>query len=195
MNPGFGIGASTATMPEEQRKAVEAAIKPMMEETFSSPIFWTSIILGTLVAAYSIFVGIRLLKSKAGSWRLAVIRAGLVVFVLMPLELWQGAIQSKHMAKMQEAMMTSTGSGTPPPDFVGDIMSATMWGALVATAIVTIAINVVLLITITRPAVREFLDSGAGENDVAGYNPHMGMVGPPPNQPPVQPPNQPPPQI
>jgi hypothetical protein len=200
MNPGLGMGMSTSTMPDEQREAFEAAMKPMLEETFSSPVFWVSIIFGILIAGFSIWTGIRLIKSKPGSWRLAAIRAVLVVGVLMPLEIWQGVLQSKHMESLQKAMMASSGPSGPPPELMGNIMSATMWATIIATAVFTIAVNMVLLLMMTRPAVKEYLDSGAGQSDVPGYNPHMGMAGPPPAPPqaapvpPGNPPSEPPPQ-
>jgi hypothetical protein len=72
------------------------------------------------------------------------------------------------------------------------IMRGAGYGALIFTFIFVLIINGLLLFFMTRPSVKEYLETVAtgGDNTIPGYDPSMGLAaGPPPGS--AQPPHGP----
>lgn len=184
INPEMGAQMTGQGLQPEQKKAMQDALQVMTEETIGTPLYWIAFGAGLTLAAFSIYAGIKLLKRKAGSWKLGAIRAGFAVLIVLPIEFWRDLKSMEYMADLTKAMVNApTGKNAPSPELMANVMSGAAWGSIVAAFVVALVLNVVLLIMITRPKVKEYLDDGAGQSDSPEYNPTMGMAAPPPGQP------------
>ncbi|MEE9312603.1 MAG: hypothetical protein V3V10_09355 [Planctomycetota bacterium] len=169
-------------MPAKQKVEFERLVRPVLESTNTAASLYSSASVDLFLAAFSIFVGISLLRSKPRSWRLATIRAGIGGLIGLPLSIWHTIEEVPIIEAINSATMASlkVQTGHAPPQMFSKAMDAGIIGTVILTMVVVAAFNIALFIMMNGKNVKKYLDSGAGQSEIPGYDGTMGMAGPHP---------------
>jgi hypothetical protein len=201
----FAPGVSPEVKQEMDRMALELVTAMKGRWTF-----WLNMASEGVLMVLTVAAGVFLVvKPKPLGRKLAIARA-LLVLLMIPVAGYEGIETVNQQMEMQQRIMKISAQDavkerekTNPSkddaereqrrkdaeqmmDSAQPIMKAFGVGAVVATIVIVIIINGLLLLFITRPAVKEYLESVAktGDNSIPGYDPSMGLMqGPPPGPP------------
>ncbi|MCA8914626.1 MAG: hypothetical protein KDB90_04370 [Planctomycetes bacterium] len=221
---GGGISGSTFApgLSPEVKQEMDRMTAQMISDMKGRWSFWLNMAGEGLVMALSFSAGIWLvIKPKPLGRKLAIARA-LLVLLLVPVAGYEGVkaiegqlesqaqimkLSTDDAIKKQEASNPSANNeqaenrrkrAEETMDSMQPLVRGASYGVVIVTSIGVLVINCLLLFFMTRPAVKEYLESveEGGDNSIPGYDPSMGLVtGPPPGPPhPGQPSpaNQPP---
>ncbi|MCB9894407.1 MAG: hypothetical protein H6839_08155 [Planctomycetes bacterium] len=216
---GGGISGSTFApgISPEVKQEMDRMTAEMISDMKGRWSFWLNMAGDGVVMVLSFMAGIWLVfKPKPLGRKLAIARA-LLVLALVPVAGYEGVkaiegqlesqarimkLSTEDAIKKQEASNPSANqeeaerrrkSAEKAMDSMQPFVKGASYGVVIITSIGVLIINALLLFFMTRPAVKEYLESveSGGDNSIPGYDPSMGLMkGPPPGAQP--PPNQPP---
>lgn len=194
---GFTGSSFAVGVDEEARRQIDQFTEDMTTNMLGRWSFWVNNVGEVVIVGLSLVAGFLLaLKPRPIGRKLAIARA-LLVLVLVPVVAYESVIVIEDQFALQERMMRATLEGQPStpgvsPDEVLEEMQPLVrgitYGGVIFTVVVILAINLLLLYFMTRPAVQEYLKNAA-EGRTGGipqYDPAMGIMHPPPQQ--AQPP-------
>lgn len=217
LGAGGMSGANFApNLSPETKAEMDRITQVMIENMKGRWSFWLNNILELSIVVLSVLAGVLLaIKPRPLGRKLAITRA-LVVMLALPIAGYEGMtaleqnmemqkgvqkIQIEETLAQQEARNPSKDDNERAQrrrniegtfDTMQPVMRGAGYGALIFTFIFVLIINGLLLFFMTRPAVKEYLESVAsgGDHAIPGYDPSMGYAsGPPPGS--AQPPHGP----
>jgi hypothetical protein len=213
-----GISGSSfaPNLTPETKAEMDRITQVMIDNMKGRWSFWLNNIVELSIVVLSLLAGVLLvIKPKPLGRKLAIARA-LVVMLALPVAGYEGMtaleqnmemqkgvmkIQAEEALAQQEARNPSKDDNERAErrrsieggfDTMQPIMRGAGYGALIFTFIFVLIINGLLLFFMTRPSVKEYLETVAtgGDNTIPGYDPSMGLAaGPPPGS--AQPPHGP----
>lgn len=208
-------GANFApNLTPEAKAEMDRITQVMIESMKGRWSFWLNNIAELSIVVLSVLAGILLvIKPRPLGRKLAITRA-LVVMLALPVAGYEGMtaleqnmemqkgflkVQAEETLAQQEARNPSKDDNERAQrrrdiesgfDTMQPIMRGAGYGALIFTFVFVLIINGLLLFFMTRPSVKEYLESVAtgGDHAIPGYDPSMGFAsGPPPGS--AQPPH------
>ena len=214
---GGGMSGSTfANVSPAAKTEIDRLTQDMVDASMARWSFWLYHAMEVVIVGVSIVAGIFLaMRPKPLGRKLAIARA-ILVFALIPVYGYETAQSMEGLTDMQDRMMSVTIDDNlaerekrdPAKDDAErqrrrdeikratDVMQPIMKGAIFGTMIVVIVgmliINALLVFFMTRPAVKEYLESVAvhGDHAIPNYDPSMGLATGPPQPPQQAPPMQ-----
>lgn len=205
---GGGMSASTFAfnMSPEAKQELDRMGETMVQASLHRWSFWLNIGFEVIIAVVSVVAGFFLaIKQKPKGRNLAIARA-LIVIAALPVYGYESISASEAsldmMSEMQQVqvrdMMKQQEKDNPSEspeqrqrreeqikdqlDSMQPFMKGATFGTIVFMVVAILVLNSFLLFSMTRPSMREYLESveREGDNTVAGYDPSMGMIRPPP---------------
>ncbi|MCB9933546.1 MAG: hypothetical protein H6841_09010 [Planctomycetes bacterium] len=206
---GGGMSGSSfaPNMSPEAKAELDRIAQVMVENMKGRWSFWLNNLIELSIIVLSLVAGTLLvIKPKPVGRKLAIARA-LVVLLALPIAGYEGftaldenmemqiglqKIQAEDMIKQEEARSPSKNDKERADrrqriertfDSVQPIMRGAGYGFLIFSFICVLILNGLLLLFMTRPAVKDYMDNVAkgAEQVIPGYDPSMGYAsGPPP---------------
>lgn len=209
---GFTGTEFSPTLSDEAKQEIDRMSKVMMDDMMGRWTFWATQIVNLVAVVLSLIGGIFLAFKPKPFGRKAAISRALVVLLLMPLTGYEDMkaldtvmnMQGKAMDISIDSEIKKQEKANPGMDEaekqrrrdeakqitegMQPIMKGVTYGTVVMTIVFSLIFNGLLLFFMTRPNVKEYLESvvADGEDAIPGYDPSMGLMGgaPPPSGPP-----------
>lgn len=202
-------GAEFSNVSPAAKAEIEKLTQDLVAQSKSRWSFWLYNALEVVTVCLSVVAGILLVvKPKPLGRKLAIARA-LVVFVLVPVYGYETSQSLEGVTAMQDRMiaisiddqLAERERRDPSKDLaekqrrrdemertmsqMQPFMRGAMMGTMVFMSVGMLVLNSLLLFFMTRPAVKEYLESlAAGGGDfIPGYDPSMGLASGPPRPP------------
>jgi hypothetical protein len=209
-----GGGISGSALVPNLSPEVKTELDRMAEEMASNMkgrwSFWLNQVIEVVIIGLSLTAGLFLvIKPKPLGRKLAIARA-LVVMLTIPIAGYEGITAMEEQMEMQTRMqkvqvedaIAKDEANNPSKteserlekrrrterifDDMAPLMKGLGFGVMVIMFVGILILNSLLLFFMTRPAVKEYLESVAagGDQAIPGYDPSMGLASGPPQQPP-----------
>lgn len=204
---GAGTSAFAPGVDEQTKQEIEKFAATMMEDMLGRWSFWVYLGSEVFVVVLSILAGVRLaIRPKPIGRNLAIARAALVLLFLPVYGIENFSAMDRQMemqGQMQKSMIDrqireQAGNKGEKEiqrrqkesqeilDQMSPIMRGVTYGAVIFTVVFVMVLNGLLLFFMTRPSVKDYLESVAAEgtSGIPQLDPSMGlMMGPPPTDP------------
>lgn len=218
---GSGMSASTFSfnLSPEAKEELDRIGEAMVQAALGRWSFWLNIGFELAIAVVSIAAGFLLaIRPSPRGRKLAIARA-LIVLAALPVYGYENITAAEQslgmMERMQEVQINDVEKQLEEDnpaeseeqreqrkrrirnqmESIQGVTKGATYGLVLLTVVAVMVLNAVLLFFMTRPSAKEYLESVASEGpaEIPGYDPSMGMMGPPPQSPePGPPPGQPP---
>lgn len=180
-------------MTPELKKEMDRMQREQTEFILARGSFWAFAVIEFLISLVTLGAGIMLLRSRLSGITFTKIRA---IAVLVTLPLWGYEsfalidLSFQQQERMMEAQLRAQPGVDPARqreamDTMKPFMRASSYGGMIIGGIVIVVVNGVLLLLITRPQVREYLElaESGGDNDMPlHFDAAMGLpMMPPPS--------------
>ncbi|MCA8934577.1 MAG: hypothetical protein KDB68_00090 [Planctomycetes bacterium] len=220
MGGGMTASSFSFNMTPEAKAELDRVAQTVTDSAMTRWTFWLNSALEVVIACVSVVAGYLLvIRPKASGRKMSVARA-LIVLLALPIygyESMTAVAQSTEMvAKLQNiqikdalAQQEKTNPSknkvekerrerevTQMIEGMQPLMRGAGYGAVVLTIMGIMIINGILLFSMTRPKVKDYMDHVGEETAgaIPGFDPSMGLMGPPPGAtPPAAAQPQPPP--
>lgn len=201
---GFTGAEMVPGLDEQTKKELDEFYRSMIDDTLGRWTFWVYVATELGIALVSVWAGVRLaIRPKASGRKLAMARA-IAVLMFLPIYGYENVSALDSVAEQQQNMMRSMNDRTIREnagnasekdiqrqqqearrvmDELEPVMKGLNYGMVIFFVICILVVNGLLLLFISKPAVKEYLEGVEREGDhaIPQFDPSMGlMMGPPP---------------
>lgn len=193
---GFTGSEFNPTLSQEAREQMDQLSRAMTESSLARPSFYISTIAEVLIVALSALAGFWLVvRPNPRGAKLALARAAIALLTL-PLYGYEMTRAMESVTELQTSVMRvqfeeqrkAHGQHGPSVDemmdFMDPIMKGVVYGSLGLVVVGVLVVNVLLGFHMSRPKMREYLESAQLDQRhvIPNYDPSMGLLMHPPGQ-------------